>query len=183
MRKSISKKIRFEVFKRDKFMCQYCGESAPNVVLHIDHIHPVSKGGTNHILNLITSCNNCNQGKRDTLLSDDTIASKQKKQLEQIQERNNQIKMIADWHKEIVRSEITSLDVINELLGDLFNCRLSDRGEISMKKHIKSFGLKEVCEAIHISYNQYYDGSERSIANAMKKIGGICYNRYIERNR
>ncbi len=35
-RKSISKKIRFEIFKRDAFSCQYCGKSAPDVILHID---------------------------------------------------------------------------------------------------------------------------------------------------
>lgn len=44
-RKAISKKIRFEVFKRDSFTCQYCGEKAPDVILHVDHIDPVAKGG------------------------------------------------------------------------------------------------------------------------------------------
>lgn len=43
----ISKALRFEVFKRDSFTCQYCGRSAPEVVLEVDHIVPVSKGGTN----------------------------------------------------------------------------------------------------------------------------------------
>ena len=40
----ISKALRFEVFKRDSFTCQYCGRSAPEVVLEVDHIVPVSKG-------------------------------------------------------------------------------------------------------------------------------------------
>ena len=53
-RKSISKKNRFEVFKRDSFTCQYCGASAPDVLLEVDHIKPVASGGTNDILNLIT---------------------------------------------------------------------------------------------------------------------------------
>ena len=44
-RVGISKKVRFEVFKRDGFRCVYCGEAAPKVVLHVDHINPVSKGG------------------------------------------------------------------------------------------------------------------------------------------
>lgn len=55
-RRSLSKKKRFEVFKRDSFTCQYCGAKAPDVVLQCDHIKPVSKGGTDDILNLITSC-------------------------------------------------------------------------------------------------------------------------------
>ena len=40
-RKNLSKSVRFEVFKRDSFKCQYCGKSAPDVVLEVDHIIPV----------------------------------------------------------------------------------------------------------------------------------------------
>lgn len=46
-RKAISQTLRFEVFKRDLFTCQYCGKRAPDVVLEVDHIKPVSKGGSN----------------------------------------------------------------------------------------------------------------------------------------
>lgn len=49
-RKSISKRVRFEVFKRDSFCCQYCGKSAPDVVLVIDHIDPVSNGAMDTLL-------------------------------------------------------------------------------------------------------------------------------------
>lgn len=58
-RKGISKKLRFEVFKRDSFKCQYCGESAPDVLLEVDHIKPVASGGDNEITNLITVCKDC----------------------------------------------------------------------------------------------------------------------------
>jgi hypothetical protein len=62
-RKALSKKIRFEVFKKDNFTCQYCGAKAPKVELHVDHIKPVSRGGTNELENLTTSCLPCNLGK------------------------------------------------------------------------------------------------------------------------
>lgn len=62
-RKAITKGVRFDVFKRDKFTCQYCGAHPPSVILHVDHIHPVSKGGTNAVANLITACLPCNIGK------------------------------------------------------------------------------------------------------------------------
>jgi len=42
---AVSTRTRFEIFKRDSFRCQYCGKSAPDVILHIDHIEPASKGG------------------------------------------------------------------------------------------------------------------------------------------
>lgn len=66
-----SYKLRFEVFKRDGFRCQYCGRSPKNdetVVLHLDHIHPKSKGGATTKDNLITSCLECNIGKGNRLL-------------------------------------------------------------------------------------------------------------------
>lgn len=44
-RKTITKKTRFEVFKRDGFKCVYCGACAPEVVLVVDHIDPVANGG------------------------------------------------------------------------------------------------------------------------------------------
>ena len=63
-RKTIGKGLRFDVFKRDGFTCQYCGQKPPDVVLHVDHILAVSLGGDNDISNLITSCESCNQGKK-----------------------------------------------------------------------------------------------------------------------
>lgn len=64
-REPISKSLRFEVFKRDGFACQYCGAKAPKAVLHADHIQPVAAGGRSRISNLVTACEACNLGKGD----------------------------------------------------------------------------------------------------------------------
>lgn len=69
MRYQITKKLRFEILKRDDFRCRYCGQRAPNVVLQVDHLYPVSMGGNNRPENLITSCQACNQGKGDSVIS------------------------------------------------------------------------------------------------------------------
>lgn len=66
--RSVSKRTRFEVFKRDDFTCRYCGRKSPDVVLQIDHIVPCSDGGTDDELNLATSCWECNSGKSDVPL-------------------------------------------------------------------------------------------------------------------
>lgn len=66
---ALSVRIRFEVFKRDEFTCQYCGRCSPEVVLEVDHIHPVSAGGTDDTINLLTSCWDCNRGKSDKPLN------------------------------------------------------------------------------------------------------------------
>ena len=102
-RQSLSKKVRFEVFKRDSFTCQYCGKKAPEVILAVDHIEPVAKGGADDMLNLITSCFDCNSGKSDRTLDDTTILDKQHKQLAELQERKQQIEMMFEWQKSLMR--------------------------------------------------------------------------------
>jgi predicted restriction endonuclease len=65
-RKNISWRLRFEIMKRDNFKCKLCGRSPttdPAIILHIDHILPVSKGGKNNPENLQTCCSKCNIGK------------------------------------------------------------------------------------------------------------------------
>jgi hypothetical protein len=64
---------RFEIFKRDKFRCQYCGCRPPAAMLEIEHVHPVSKGGTSEPWNLVTACHDCNQGKLARPLSMEQI--------------------------------------------------------------------------------------------------------------
>jgi HNH endonuclease len=63
-------RTRFEVFKRDAFTCQYCGRKSPDVVLQVDHIVPRADGGLNDVINLTTSCWECNHGKSDHPLNE-----------------------------------------------------------------------------------------------------------------
>lgn len=65
---NITKSQRFKILERDDFTCQYCGAKAPDVVLEIDHIKPISKGGTNDLYNLVTSCFECNRGKSNKII-------------------------------------------------------------------------------------------------------------------
>lgn len=67
---AISVRTRFEVFKRDEFTCQYCGKKSPDVVLEVDHIVPQCDGGADDVVNLRTSCWDCNHGKAGKPLSE-----------------------------------------------------------------------------------------------------------------
>ena len=51
---------RFNVFLRDKFACQYCGN---NKDLTFDHLLPKSKGGVTDWENVVTACSVCNVKK------------------------------------------------------------------------------------------------------------------------
>lgn len=64
-RKPMRSSVRFGVLTRDGYTCRYCGRSAPTVAIHVDHIIPVAKGGTDDPANLVAACEECNQGKSD----------------------------------------------------------------------------------------------------------------------
>jgi len=179
-RKTITKSVRFEVFKRDQFKCQYCGVSAPDVLLHIDHINPVANGGTNEIINLITACFDCNNGKRDKLLSDHTAITKQKQQLEQLQERREQLEMMMQWHeglKSLQEDLVAKLKDYWEALTPGYS--LSENGEQSLKKLAKAYPVHEVLKAMDIAAEQYLSYEEGKITKescetAYKKIPAIA---------
>lgn len=179
---NLSQKIRFEVFKRDSFTCQYCGRKAPGIVLQCDHIEPVSKGGTNDILNLITSCFDCNIGKGNRRLSENAVIEKRQRQLAELQERKEQIEMVFLWQKELINldSEIADrfVGVWKELTSG-YNVNAAGRQKLLELK--QKFSVEEVLKAMRIAaiqYIKYEDGepSGTSVFFAWEKIGGICYN-------
>lgn len=107
-RQSTGKRLRFEIFKRDGFTCQYCGQQPPDVVLVVDHIMAVAKGGNNDPMNLITACEACNQGKSDKSLG--TISPKPDADLEWLamQQEISELRryQIARQEREAVMHEI-----------------------------------------------------------------------------
>ncbi len=69
-RPSIPKEIKSDVWKKTEGVCIYCGNNLnPFNNFHIEHFHPISKGGKNDIENLFPSCQKCNMRKSDRPLS------------------------------------------------------------------------------------------------------------------
>lgn len=60
---AVSKRLRFEILRRDNYTCRYCGAKAPDVPLRVDHVLPETLGGTDDPSNLVTACEPCNSGK------------------------------------------------------------------------------------------------------------------------
>lgn len=158
-RKAIGKKLRFEVFKRDKFTCQYCGHKAPDVVLQVDHLQPVALGGANEILNLITSCVDCNSGKGARTLSDDSALAKQRAQLEALAERREQLDMMLEWSAELgelLDYEVDSVAERIELHIPAFSVGLDGRNKI--RQWLQKYSLLELMEALSVGVSQYIRG-------------------------
>lgn len=67
----MTNKLREFIKKRDNYTCKHCGNSTynePNLLLEIDHIIPVSKGGCTSEENLQTLCWKCNRTKGDKII-------------------------------------------------------------------------------------------------------------------
>lgn len=175
-RKALSQKTRFEVFKRDSFTCVYCGRKAPDVVLQVDHIVPVAKGGTNDILNLVTSCVECNQGKSDRQLSDQSVVEKQRREMELRQERLEQIRMLGEWQLSLADVRGAELEEVNKLFNKLTGGERVVKEEFlrgTVSKLIDKFGLLCVLESLRAGT----DGYKGNAVKALEHLGGICANR------
>ncbi|WOF74158.1 HNH endonuclease [Parvibaculaceae bacterium PLY_AMNH_Bact1] len=156
-RKAIGKKLRFEVFKRDKFQCQYCGEKAPEVVLHVDHVQPVAEGGDNDILNLITSCESCNLGKGARPLDQHQELEKQRDQLEALAERREQLEMLINWREELRSLEQDEVSAVAAAIEHYSSeWTVSDTGRQNLQRWITKFGLDETITAAETSFKQYF---------------------------
>jgi len=188
-----SKTLRFEVFKRDNFTCQYCGRSAPDVILEADHIHPDSKGGKTDLLNLITSCFDCNRGKSDKLISDNAAIQKRKQQLDELQERREQLEMMLEWQRGLLDLEEETITKIADFWSDLIiGYHLNDIGLENLKRYVKRFGTQEILEAMKIAAKQFlkWDDdkdptipTQESVNIAWSYISKICVTRQKEKDK
>lgn len=185
-RKPISKKLRFEVFKRDSFTCQYCGKSAPDVVLHVDHIKPVKDGGTNDIMNLITSCADCNLGKGARKLSDTSEVAKAKKQLDEINAKREQLEMMVKWKQELSKIGDKQIDIIADRFYELTNYSINDNGRKKIKSWIKKYPISELYDCIELACDKYLENTgdnvkQESAEKVFDYIPKIAYWRKQEK--
>lgn len=63
-RSRITPSVRYRIMRRDNFRCCLCGRpAASGIELEVDHVIPISRGGSSDEENLQTLCRDCNRGK------------------------------------------------------------------------------------------------------------------------
>jgi len=171
-RKGISKKLRFEIFKRDRFACGYCGGTPPGVVLEIDHIEPFSKGGACDINNYLTSCFDCNRGKGARNLT--AIPKSLSENMEALHEKELQIKEYQKFIKSIRNRENKYINRIAKIYSDnVENYELSQVfKQDSLKKFIQTLPIHEVEDSMYKAL-----GHVHSKEGIIKYFCGICWNK------
>lgn len=175
VRKPISKTVRFNVFKRDGFRCQYCGSHPPAVVLEIDHVTPVSKGGTNVIHNLITACFDCNRGKGAGLLSDIPQSLVDKAAL--LEERHEQLKAYERLLKKMRKAEEDRIDEVQEVFRESFTgLRFTPKFRESVRQFLGKLDIYQVIGAMSSACSKRSDNADQ----AVKYFCGICWAKIKE---
>jgi len=171
LRKPISKRVRFEVFKRDSFTCQYCGAHPPEVILEVDHVHAVANGGSDEIDNLVTACEPCNRGKSAEPLTSvpETLAAK----AQRIKEAEEQLaEYQAIMRDRAQRIEEDAWEVAERLEGQQLD-EYNRAYLLSIKRFVETLGAHEVSEAadIALARRPYYPSTR------FKYFCGICWKK------
>jgi DNA-directed RNA polymerase subunit RPC12/RpoP len=175
-RKAISKKTRFDVFKRDRFTCQYCGATPPGVLLHLDHIHPVAEGGGNTLDNLLTACEPCNLGKGARLLSEVPAALKDK--AAELMEREAQIRgynEVLQYQADRIADEMWF--VAGALQGSEDQAKNFDRKNLqSIKMFLGKLAFQQVLDSAESAYAKFSTSPVRMFSY----FCGICWAKIKE---
>ncbi len=174
-RQGLTKKCRFEVFKRDGFICQYCGSSPPLVILEVDHIVPVSKGGTIDTDNLITACFNCNRGKGARPLSVSPESVSQKAEI--LKEKVEQLKAYERLLKNIRNREKRAVNELEKHFTSVFDGYIfGERIRSSIQRvFLKKLPKSDVLESLEISCGRFADPDR-----ALRYFCGICWRKIRE---
>lgn len=171
-RKAISKKIRFDIFKRDGFKCMYCGAHPPSVLLHVDHIKPVADGGGNEVDNLVTACEPCNLGKGARLLSSvpATLAEKSAA----VAEREEQLlgyQVILEAKRDRIDDEVWR--VAEAIKTGSSSQGINRQWASSISMFNERLGVHEVLEAADIALARFSSGGKQTFLY----FCGVCWNR------
>lgn len=148
---SVSKRTRFEVFKRDGFRCVYCGATPADGPLHVDHVDPKAGGGTDEVGNLVTACASCNLGKSDVPLGRRLpareVTEEQREQAEQIEE-----------YLKIQREIRAAQDKLIQAVSDHWAEQLGAVPKVSdryFRAALKTFSVSELLDAIDITAGRF----------------------------
>lgn len=173
-RKALSKKTRFDVFKRDKFTCQYCGATPPGVLLHADHVIAVANGGENGMDNLVTACEPCNLGKGAHPLT--TVPQSMADKARETAEREEQLlgyQAILNAKRDRIEGE--TWRVLETLWPGKDNVLSADFASVRM--FVERLGLYPTLEAADIAR------ASRAPSHKMfRYFCGVCWSKIREAN-
>lgn len=176
-RQGLSKRIRFEVFKRDQFTCQYCGHRPPDVLLQVDHVIAVAKGGSNDPDNLVTSCATCNAGKSDRPLNGLLPVIDEMARLEAMQEMAERAVTLKQQKEVAVAQQAATEEAMASCLGwwEQIGGTADNFQRGSILKFIRDLSVGELYEAFQIAGAHWERKPWLFQGQAWRYFCGVCW--------
>lgn len=145
---AVSKRTRFEVLRRDNHTCRYC--HATDSPLTVDHVTPVSLGGTDDPANLVAACRDCNAGKSSSTPDAALVAQVTDDAVRWATARMEAARMF-DQERAERRARVSALrDAWIEWAGD--DCNLPDDWETKVGSWVdQGLSMERVLEAFKIA--------------------------------
>ena len=173
-----SKRMRFDVFKRDNFKCQYCGRTPPKVALEVDHITPKAAGGQDSINNYVTACFDCNRGKSSIKL--DCVPTSLQSNIAQMREKRAQLKAYNEFLLSLQEETEDAIDQVGKAFVKHFShYQLSDSfRNNTLRKFLTYLPCAKLQEAMTIACSHFSNMDNKGWAadKALKYFCGICWN-------
>jgi hypothetical protein len=181
-RQSLSKKIRFDVFERDSFICQYCGKNPTDndVTLEVDHAISVKDGGDDSIDNLVTACFDCNRGKgKKSVIKKIKTPKEIEEELKRTKDRLEQIKMMVSFrkkksfiHKEI-QKELLYFIYEHDWFTEVF---IKDLEKAILSQYNKGINIEILENCFDITLKKFEDNGEFLRNDFIKYFYGVLRN-------
>lgn len=168
--------IRFEVFKRDGFICTYCGRRPPQVTLEVDHIIPRAEAGDDSMENLTTSCWDCNHGKGARMLDDRAPVPDLEERAELIRERERQLRLYHAAKAEERERQDAQFAVVWKHWFSIWGVtedsvpRYYEPGEQALRRYIDLIGPDEVMDAMDVAGRRFNDLT----TTPLRYFFGVC---------
>ena len=180
---AISSSLRFSVFERDGFTCQYCGRKPPEIEVHADHITPTSAGGDDRIDNLITACVDCNRGKGARIINPSLTHDELKKTLKSYRTRLRLLENISEAANGIIYQKDQIhwialrrwLKAIGRVPAEGKNWECPNDIYYAIRAALAKNSLDEVLDAIDITMGREHLRSGRN-DNSLKYFYGVLRN-------
>lgn len=171
----VSKKLRFEIFKRDNFQCIYCGRTPPDVLLQVDHVLPRASGGGNAEINLVTACRDCNLGKGARHLS--SLPRKLSLSIEERAEKLEQMKALADM---TIREQENLDEMVRKISDrwvtldgdDCLRWMVDEEIAAAIRNFLQKLSASDVLRAVDITFTKQ---PKASAHGKFRYFCGVCW--------
>ena len=173
------KRIKFEVFEKDSFKCQYCGSVAPIVTLQLRRIQEIQQSekwlDTAFLSTSCAACEKKQAGEAENAKRSEFIS------IDELEERLQQLKMLINWRKGMLKIRKQQLaNLVQYWENKVPKSPVDNIQRREILRYINKFSGDEIRAAMDMAADKFLkteaDGSlnQESISNALHKIPEIC---------